>query len=49
MKRMLFTAAALLAAAPAAHAQLQDRFEVISARTTLPPPIRNSKAIVEAR
>ncbi len=49
MKHMLFTAAALLAVTPAAQAQLQDRFEVISARTSLPSPIRNSKTIAEAR
>ena len=49
MRTSLFIAATLMVASFTAAAQLKDRFEVVSARTSLPPPIENGSANAEKR
>jgi hypothetical protein len=44
MRMKLLAALILLAAGLPVEAQLKDRFEVVSARTSLPSPIENSTA-----
>ncbi|WP_297801614.1 energy transducer TonB [Arenimonas sp. GDDSR-1] len=49
MRTHLLAAATLMAASFTAAAQLKDRFEVVSARTSLPSPIENGSASAEKR